>query len=402
MFAMQSDDRNPRRRAYQFILMMGVVSLFGDITYEGARSATGPFLYTLGASAAAVGLVAGLGEFLGYALRLISGHWADRTGRYWVFAFIGYGLILAIPLLALAGVWQVAALFIVAERMGKAIRAPARDTMLSYATKQVGRGWGFGIHEAMDQIGAVIGPLALSAALFLRGGYRFGFAMLVVPALMTLVMLGAAQRKVPVPEEMEQSHPSPVPAAHGRFPKAFWLYTLFAFLSVAGFANFPLIAYHFTARSVVPEAQIPLLYALAMGVDGVVALVIGKTYDRIGLRSLIALPLLTIPIPFLGFSGSYALALAGMVIWGAVMGVQETIMRAAIADLTPIRRRGLAYGIFNTAYGGAWFAGGLVIGILYERSIGSLIAFAVTMQVLALPILFILCSRSSSGKRCSR
>jgi MFS family permease len=280
----------------------------------------------------------------------------------------------------------VAALFLIVERMGKAIRAPSRDTMLSYATKEVGRGWGFGIHEAMDQIGAVIGPVVLSAALFLRGGYRFGFAMLGVPALMTLLMLWAAQRKVPAPEEMERSHPSPAPALHGRFPKAFWLYTLFAFLSVAGFANFQLIAYHFAARSIVPQAQIPLLYALAMGVDAIVALIIGKAYDRIGLASLLALPLLTIPIAFLGFSGSYALAVAGVVFWGAVMGIHETIMRAAIADLTPLARRGLAYGIFNTAYGAAWFAGGLVIGILYEHSIGLVIAFAVAMQVLALPL----------------
>jgi MFS family permease len=399
---MHSSNKDTRRIAYQFIIMLGVVSLFGDITYEGARSVAGPFLYTLGASAAMVGLIAGLGEFLGYALRMLSGHWADRTGRYWVFVFVGYGLILSIPLLALAGVWQVAALFIIAERMGKAIRAPSRDTILSYATKEVGRGWGFGIHEAMDQIGAVIGPLAFSAVFFLRGGYRTGFGILLIPALLTVAMLAGARRKVPAPEEMELSHHTASSDAGGRLPRAFWIYTLFAFLSVAGFANFPLIAYHFAIRSVVPEAQIPLLYALAMGVDAVVALIIGKTYDRIGLRSLIALPLLTIPIPFLGFSESYALAVAGMALWGAVMGVQETIMRAAIADLTPIRRRGLAYGIFNTAYGGAWFAGGLVIGILYEHSITSVIAFAVTMQIVALPILFILCSRSSSGKRCSR
>jgi MFS family permease len=394
--------RDSKRIAYQFIIMLGVVSLFGDITYEGARSVTGPFLYTLGASAAMVGLIAGLGEFLGYALRLLSGHLADRTGRYWVFTFVGYGLILSIPLLALAGVWQVAAIFIIAERMGKAIRAPARDTILSYATKEVGRGWGFGIHEAMDQIGAVIGPLAFSAVFFLRGGYRIGFGILLIPALLTVAMLAGARRKVPAPEEMERSHHTVLSDAGDRLPQAFWLYTLFAFLSVAGFANFQLIAYHFAIRSVVPEAQIPLLYALAMGVDAVVALIIGKTYDRVGLRSLIALPLLTIPIPFLGFSESYGLAVAGMVIWGAVMGVQETIMRAAIADLTPIRRRGLAYGIFNTAYGGAWFAGGLVIGVLYEHAIATAIVFAVAMQIVALPILFILCSRSSSDKWCSR
>jgi MFS family permease len=389
-----------KRTAYQFILMMGVVSLFGDIAYEGARGGTGPFLYTLGASAAMVGLVAGLGEFLGYALRLLTGHWADRTGRYWIFVFIGYGLILAIPLLALAGIWQVAAFFIIAERLGKAIRAPSRDCMLSYATKQVGRGWGFAIHEAMDQIGAVIGPLALGAVLFFGGGYRWGFAILGVPALLTLAVLVSAHRKVPAPEEMERSYPLSSPPDSRRLPQAFWLYTIFAFLSVAGFANFQLIAYHLAAQSIVPQAQIPLLYALAMGVDAIVALIIGKAYDRIGLVSLLVLPLLTIPIPFLGFSGSYALAVCGVVLWGAVMGIQETIMRAAIADLTPMARRGLAYGIFNTAYGAAWFAGGLVIGILYERSIGLVIAFAVAMQVISLPIVFLMARKSkhSLGK----
>ena len=393
----KSANNDTRRIAYQFIIMLGLVSLFGDITYEGARSVTGPFLYTLGANAAVVGLVAGLGEFLGYALRLFSGYVADRTGRYWAFAFLGYGLILAIPLLALAGVWQVAAVFIIAERMGKAIRAPARDTILSYATKQVGRGWGFGIHEAMDQIGAVIGPLVVSSVLFLRGGYRTGFAILVVPALATLAILTVARRKVPAPETMERSHQKVLSDVGGKLPPVFWFYTLFAFLSVGGFANFQIIAYHFTVRSVVPAAQIPLLYAIAMGIDALVALIIGKTYDRIGLVSLITLPLLTIPIPFLGFSGSYRLAIAGVGLWGAVMGIQETIMRAAIADLTPVKRRGLAYGIFNTAYGTSWFAGGLVIGILYEHSIGYVIAFAVAMQVIALPLVFLLHGRSGSS-----
>jgi MFS family permease len=236
----------------------------------------------------------------------------------------------------------------------------------------------------------VIGPLAISAVFFLQGGYRTGFAIMVIPALMTVGMLSFARRKVPAPEQLEQAHHKVVSDRGGKLPSAFWLYTVFAFLSVAGFANFQLLAYHFAVKSIMPTAQIPLLYAVAMGVDAIVALAIGKTYDRVGLVSLIALPLLTIPIPFLGFSGSYALALGGVCLWGAVMGIQETIMRAAIADLTPIKRRGLAYGIFNTAYGGAWFAGGLAIGVLYEHSIGYVIAFVVMMQVIAFPFLYLL------------
>ena len=233
---MKIAQRDTRRVAYQFIIMMGMVSQFGDLTYEGARSVAGPFLYILGANAAVVGLVAGLGEFLGYALRLLSGYWADKSGRYWVFVFIGYALILAIPLLTLAGIWQVAAVFIIAERMGKAIRAPARDTILSYATKEVGRGWGFGIHEAMYQIGAVIGPLALSAVFFLGGGYRTGFGIMLIPALMTVGMLALARGKVPAPEQMERAHDTQSAHEGGKLPSAFWLYTVFAFLSVAGFA----------------------------------------------------------------------------------------------------------------------------------------------------------------------
>ena len=188
-----------------FIILLGIVSLFGDVTYEGARSVAGPYLATLGASASVVGLVAGIGEFVGYALRLASGHLADRTKAYWLLTFVGYGLLVSVPLLAFAGYWQLAALLIILERMGKAIRSPARDTMLSYATKEVGRGWGFAVHEALDQIGAIIGPVVFSLVFLFHGGYREGFTLLWIPALLTLVVLAIARIKVPSPEKLEAS-----------------------------------------------------------------------------------------------------------------------------------------------------------------------------------------------------
>ena len=186
-----------------FIILRGIVSLFGDVTYEGARSVAGPYLATLGASASVVGLVAGIGEFVGYALRLASGYLVDRTKAYWSLTFIGYGLLLSIPLLAFAGHWQLAAVLIVLERMGKAIRSPARDTMLSYATKEVGRGWGFAVHEALDQIGAVIGPIVFSLVFLFHRGYPEGFTLLWIPALLTLVVLAIARKKVPSPQKLE-------------------------------------------------------------------------------------------------------------------------------------------------------------------------------------------------------
>jgi len=371
-----------------FIILLGIVSLFGDITYEGARSVTGPYLATLGASASVVGLVAGIGEFVGYALRLASGYLVDRTKAYWLLTFIGYGLLLSIPLLAFAGYWQLAAVLIILERMGKAIRSPARDTMLSYATKEVGRGWGFAVHEALDQVGAVIGPIVFSLVFLFHGGYPEGFTLLWIPALLTMVVLAIARKKVPSPQKLEAPGETSRQNIKDKLPRVFWFYTIFTLLSVAGFANFQLISYHLKVQAIIPDAQIPMMYAIAMGVDALAALLVGKTYDKIGLISLLAVPLLTLPIPFLVFSHSYSLVLMGIILGGVVMGIQETIMRAAIADLTPVERRGFAYGIFNTAYGAGWFLGAALMGLLYELSINYLILFAVVMELISIPLFF--------------
>jgi len=371
-----------------FIILLGIVSLFGDVTYEGARAVTGPYLYTLGASAAVVGLVSGIGEFIGYALRLASGYIADRTRAYWLLTFVGYGLILSIPLLAFAGYWQIAVVLIILERLGKAIRNPARDTMLSYATKKVGRGWGFAVHEALDQVGAIIGPVAFSLVLLSHDTYQEGFAFMWIPALLTLAVLAVARKRFPSPVTLEIPDGSRRQTTQTKLPKVFWLYTAFTLLSMAGFANFQLISYHLAAQAIVPDAQIPVIYAIAMAVDAVAALVVGRMYDRVGLTSLLAIPLLTLLIPFFAFSSSYSSVLIGMALWGVVLGGQETIMRAAVADLTPVERRGLAYGIFNTMLGAGWGLGGVVMGLLYEHSIGYLILFAVVMEVMAIPLFF--------------
>jgi len=188
--------------ALRFVILIGVVSLFADMTYEGARSITGPYFALLGASGTIVGVVAGFGELIGYGLRLVSGYVSDRTGRYWSITFFGYLMnMLAVPLLALAGSWQLAAILIIAERAGKAIRNPPRDAMLSHATKEMGRGWGFGLHEALDQIGAVLGPLIVTAVLYFKGSYRTGFAVLLIPALLALSVLLVTRLFYPRPRD---------------------------------------------------------------------------------------------------------------------------------------------------------------------------------------------------------
>ncbi len=385
-----------RRAAYLIILLFGLVSLFGDIIYEGARSVTGPYLFALGGSALVVGIVAGVGEFLGYALRLVSGRLADATHRYWTFTFFGYGMLIAVPLLALAGSWEAAALLFILERIGKGIRAPAKDAILSNVTAGIGRGWGFGIHEALDQIGAVIGPVIISAAFFLRGDYRVGFALLLIPFAMMMLALSLTRSRAPAPAAIETATRSAPQAPPTR---ALVPYGIFTALTMAGFVAFPLVAYHFATTGIVSGAQIPLYYAVAMGVDAVVALAAGRTYDRFGLSVLAAVPVTGIAVPFLAFSLSPLWTLAGAALWGASMGIQETVMRAAIADYTHISTRALAYGIFNTIYGAGWFLGSVVLGWAYEISIPVVIGFAAGAQILALPVFFQAKQMMEAGRR---
>jgi MFS family permease len=376
--------------AWKFIILLGVISLFSDMTYEGARSITGPFLGELKASAAVVGVVAGLGEFLGYALRLGSGYLADRTGKYWPLTIWGYGLnLLAVPLLALVGSWPLAAVLMVIERLGKAVRTPARDAMLSHATAAVGRGWGFGFHNAMDQAGAVAGPLLVAAVLALRGTYRAGFALLLAPALLALLVLAAAARLYPHPHHLEAGPALPAPRS---FNRPFWFYAAGAAFLAAGYADFPLIAYHFHQNALFAPDRIPLLYAVAMGVDALGALALGRLFDRRGLRLLGVVPFLSAffaPLVFLGGRGA---ALAGMVLWGLGMGAQGSIIRAALAEMVPPSRRASAYGLFHTVFGLFWFLGSALMGLLYEISLTSLVIFSMVAQLAALP-LFLLITR---------
>lgn len=376
-----------RKTALRFVVLMGVVSLFADMTHEGARAITGPFLAALGASAVVVSAVSGIGELLGYALRAIFGYAADRTGRYWTMAFVGYGLnLLVVPLLALAGYWPVAAGLMIAERTGRAIRTPSRDAMLAHATGELGSGWVFGLREALDAAGAMIGPLVVAGVVYYRGGYRPGFAVLLMPALLALAVLLASQRLYPRPRDLEASK-GPLVAAG--IPPVFWLYLAGMALVAAAYADYPLIAYHFGQAGVVSTAWIPVLYAVAMGTEAVAALVLGRLFDRIGLLTVVGATLLTACFAPLVFLGNTALAVLGMVLWGLGMAAQESIVKAAITGMVGPDRRGSAYGLFDTGFGIAWFAGSVILGLLYERSIGALVIFSVVLQLAAVPLLLL-------------
>jgi MFS family permease len=374
-----------KNTAIKFIILLGIVSLFADMTYEGARSITGQYLAVLGASGTVVGLVAGFGELIGYGFRLISGYVSDKTGKYWLITFIGYTLnLIAVPLLALAGNWPLAASLMILERLGKAIRNPSRDAMLSYATKETGRGWGFGLHEAMDQIGAIIGPLIVSAVLYYQGTYETSFAILLIPAICALIVLVVARYLYPRPEDLELE--SQNVKVEG-FSKKYWLYIAAVSCVAAGYVDFSLIAYHFEKMSVISKVWIPVFFSIAMAADGLAALIFGKMYDIKGISILIIITAISSFFAPLVFIDNFYFALFGMILWGIGLGSQESIMHAVVANLVKKDIRGTAYGTLNFGFGISWFLGSALMGFLYDTSILALIVFSMGIQLAAIPIL---------------
>jgi len=376
----------------RFIVCLGIVSMFADITYEGARSVLGPFLNNLGASATQVGLIAGIGEMLAASLRFFSGRFADRTRSYWAITIIGYGVnLIAVPALAFAGNWWTAALLVALERTGKSIRGPARDVLLSEATATVGHGWGFGLHAALDQTGAVIGPLVVAITVAKSHAFGPAFLGLALPAAAALGALLLARAWFPAqgataPQQIEQTE----------FPQVFWIYVASAGVLACGFVDFALLSFHFQKAGVATQAMIPLLYSGAMAVNAVTAPLFGRLFDRFGLVALSIGTLISMLSLPLGFLGGPIAAAVGVACWATGIGAQDATLRSGIARVVSMNKRGSAFGAFNGIYGVMWFVGSSIMGFLYDRSLIAVVIFGVTMQLAAAASFFWLRGRLQS------
>jgi MFS family permease len=380
----------------RFVAWAGVVSALSDVVYEGGRSVIGPYLATFGASAAVVGVVTGIGEAVALVLRLVTGPFADRTGKPWPQTIVGYALTLVcVPLMGLGGGLVPAATLYNGERLGKAIRTPSRDTMLAHASAVVGVGRTFGLHEAIDQTGAIIGPLLVALVIATGGSYRLSYGLLAIPGAAALVVLLRLRTAVPRPEDYDPVAPKsdrgPADSKKLRLdthlPREFWLYSAFSAATMLGFATWGVLAFHLTHRHVVSAGWVPVLYAVAMATAALAALGSGRMYDRRGLRGLVVLPLLAAIVPLLSFGTSVTAVVVGAGVWGIGMGVHDSTMRAAVTDLVPRSRRGAGYGTFTAVYGIAWLAGAAIIGVLYDHGTTAVETFVVAVQVVALGLL---------------
>lgn len=386
----------PMLRPWHFVLAFGVVSLLADMVYEGARSIIGPYLATLGASATVVGLVAGAGEFIGYGLRVVSGYAVSRTSHYWTWTILGYAMtVLSVPLIGVTGMLTPALVLYGTERLGKAVRSPAKDTLLSYASTRTGRGSAFGVHQALDQTGAVLGPLLLAAVLGWRqGDYRLAFGTLAVPGLAVLLLLLWLRARVPDPSgyEREEAGGRPrtgmgaLPAApreHPPLPSRFWQYASTVGVLSFGVASFPLLAFHAETRGLVTDAEVPLLFAVAMAVDGLSGLVMGRVYDTFGPVVLLAVPVAA-GLSAIAFTDTVVLVWLGVAVWGIVNGVLDSTVKAVVTELVPGSSRSVAFGWLAFLRGvGLLVAGGL-IGLAYDQSPDAAIALVLVANSVAL------------------
>ena len=393
----------PLLRPWTFVVAFGVVSLLADMVYEGARSIIGPYLATLGASATIVGLVAGAGEFIGYGLRVVSGYAVTRTRSYWTWTIAGYALtVLSVPLIGMTGALVPALVLYGSERLGKAVRSPAKDTLLSYASARTGRGSAFGVHQALDQTGAVLGPLLLAAVLAWReGDYRLAFAALLVPGLLLMGLLVWLRVRVPEPTVYEPGASvadEVAPELRTPLPRLYWSYVACIGLLSVGVASFPLIAFHAQSLGGLSDAQIPLLFALAMAVDGLSGLVVGRLYDAYGPRVLLAVPVAA-AVSAMTFSASAGLIWAGVAVWGLVSGVLDSTAKAVVSDLVPHTRRAVAFGWLSFVRGVALLAGGGLLGALYDVRLPVLITAIVVVNAAALAGLTAVIRRINQSSR---
>lgn len=377
--------------AFRFVLTIGIVSLFADTTYEGGAAINGQFLGTLGASAAAISIIAGLGEFLGYTLRPVAGFIADRTGRHWPITFIGYAInLLAVPAMALAPSWEMAGALILAERIGRAIRKPTIEAMLSYSTGRLGKGWVYALNTAMDETGATMGPLLMGLVLFLKGTYRIGYSVLLISSLCSLAALVIARIVFPLPSRLEEEgRPTARP---GGFPAAYWLYMGAGALFAMGLMSFEFVSFHLSSTGTVPDRWIPIFLALSTGLGVLATLAMGRLYDKAGIVVVAVCVCIAAAFSPLVFFGGLWVALAGLLLWGVGYAVQDTLLKALIASVLPEGRRNLAFGLYYLGYGGGWLIGSIAAGLLYEWSRPALVAFAVGVQLASVP-LFILGDR---------
>ena len=373
-------------------ILLGLVSLLADVVYEGARSIIGAYLKVLEAAMVIAGVIS-FGEFIGYVMRGVGGFIANRfrsSRVYWMLIFLGYSVnLFAIPLLAFVGSWEYALVLVFIERMGKGLRAPARDVIISEVTEDLGKGKGFGIHEVMDQLGAITGPAIVAWILLTVASYKYAFLVLAIPALLSITTLFIAYVNYPKIKSVEV-----VRRTGAKLPAKFLVFLLSISLMSLGFMHWGLVSYSLKHFSIFEDYFIPTLYLIAMLTDAIIAFPIGVMYDKIGVKSTLISPILIIILMALFASGKQSMIVLSIMLWGLVMGIYETIIRASIADLVPMESRAKAYGLYGIIFGVSWTLGNIMLSYIMQISATMMLTYVVIVEIIAFLLMAYTCFRS--------
>jgi len=372
-----------QKASYQCIFLLGLVSLLADATYDGLKSITGQYLGILGASGAVVGAVAGLGECSGHLFR-ISYKASTRKKTSSFFTLLGYSInALVAPLLALSSTWPVAAVLFVFQRFGKAVRRPPRDALLSHLAEKTGPGFGFGTHEALNRIGAVLGPAIVTLILLTQDSYALAFVLLSIPAIASLPALMLTRKHLP-----KRNLLTPKPRPKPPLSRPYWRIVAALSLIAGGTIHFSILSYHVQKTALFDPRFVPLLFSLAMATEGLAAIGIGHLYDRFRAKALIPALTLSLLSPPLIFLGSPLILVIGSMLWSVTMAILESLSRALITDFAPPCQRGKAFGMFHCCFALCWLIGSVLTGWLYDRSIPLMIGVAILIQASAIPVLW--------------
>ena len=366
------------------IIIIGIASFFADFTYESANSMFPQFFTHIGGSAFILGIVLGVSQFVGYAFRLVSGRLVDKTKAYWSVIFIGYAInLFAVPLLALSGNYFMAAILIFMEYFGKGIRVPPRDYVVSVAASSGKMGRAFAIQEGLDQAGAVAGPLSVAVILLYSvESYRVAFALLGIPAVITLAVLVNAYLYY------NKAKIKPINTYDQEFLSSRQFLTYSSAIAVSAAGLYPLAFVQVYSYLSISQYLVPIIFAVAMAGEGIFGVIFGLLYDKVG-RNLVFLGLV-IPlfIPFLLLRDELGLFLVAGLFYGAATGIQDTSMRAVVGSMIQVENRVYSFGIFNAFYGFGLLVSDVVVGYLFH-SIHVIIAYVITVQIIAFVLLAI-------------
>jgi MFS family permease len=392
------DQNKPDPKGMRNVTALGLVSFFTDFSTEMVLGVLPLFVIsTLGASRAILGVIEGSAELTSYAFRMVSGSLSDKVGKRKVFVLAGYAASTASkPFFAAATGWAEAFLVRTGDRVGKGLRTAPRDALIADSVPESKAGRAFGIHRTIDQVGAIVGPVAAFALLQVMN-IRGIFLVSLIPGAIALLILIVFVREVVVKRRANTTMLSNIGSLVKK-NRPFLLLLIISGLFSLGAFNFSFILLRASDLGVQKD-MVPLVYAVINVAHAAIGIPSGILADRIGKEKMLVIGygvFATSAILMITLSGNVLYAYVIAVVFGLYAGISETVQRAVVPRFVPSELRGTAFGLFNLVIGGCFFVSNVVFGFLWDNySLNSAAFYSIILTVIAATGLFFFIKRYS-------